>query len=852
MRLILITLYSLFLTSSLFAQQEQEIPTVYIDSNGIMRWTDNNKEASFYGVNYTLPFAHAYRAINYTGQDHKKAIDKDVYHFARLGFNAYRIHVWDVEISDKKGNLIKNKHLDLLDYLISKLNERGIRTLITTMTNFGNGYPEQNQDTGGFSYLYDKCKVHSDENAIKAQENYISQFIKHTNPYTGVSYINDPYVIGFEINNEPCHSDSPKQTEEYIDRMLKAMKKTGNKKPVFYNVSHNMSHVQAYFNTEIQGTTYQWYPTGLVSVHTRKGNFLPYVDSYNISFSYVNNFNKKVKAIYEFDPADINYSYMYPAITRTLRSQGFQWITQFSYDPMDIAWANSEYQTHYLNLAYTPSKAISMKIAAEVAYSLPLNKQYPKYPNDTVFETFRISYAQDLSELNSAEKFFYSNNTDASPVNLEKLNSLAGVGNSPLVKYEGTGAYFLDKLEDGLWRLEVMPDAVQIHDPFEKTSLKKEVVTIAWNIWNMEIDLPSLGKGFLVTGINQGNTENSISSGIKFTTRPGVYLLTRKEYSPSGDWDMHTKWKTIRLGEFVAPKERAKTFSVVHQPANIIERGKSLTIKAQIVGPSIPDSVIIYTDKVSFWSESNPYIKMKCTQGYTYEGLILKEEIETHTFKYNIVVCKDNKKYTYPASVESSPLDWDYYQPQYFESNVVNHEDPIELIRITDNSFETYAIPNNSSMSYKLKGDGLTAPQSMEYNLKIKNKGSRFFWRAYIKDKISNRNEALQKVSYLCVSLKRTIGIDRVKIGFITKNGYLYSSILNIDNNKNLFKVSLSEMEQDKIAFLPSPYPTFLERYFSPEVRIPFDIQNIEMIELSTLDILNEDASIEIGNIWLE
>ncbi len=60
--------------------------------------------------------------------------------------------------------------------------------------------------------------------------------------------------------------------------------------------------------------------------------------------------------IYEFDPADIMYSYMYPAMVRTFRTAGFQWITQFSYDPMDIAYANTEYQTHFLNLAYTPQQ----------------------------------------------------------------------------------------------------------------------------------------------------------------------------------------------------------------------------------------------------------------------------------------------------------------------------------------------------------------------------------------------------------------------------------------------------------------------------------------------------------------
>lgn len=138
---------------------QKSVPTIYVDAGGVMRWSDTKKEASFFGVNYTLPFAHAYRAMGYLGVDRKTAIDRDVYHMARLGLNAYRIHIWDVEISDAEGNLLENEHLELLDYLIHKLQERGIRTVITAQTDFGNGYPERNQPTGGFSSHYDKCAV---------------------------------------------------------------------------------------------------------------------------------------------------------------------------------------------------------------------------------------------------------------------------------------------------------------------------------------------------------------------------------------------------------------------------------------------------------------------------------------------------------------------------------------------------------------------------------------------------------------------------------------------------------------------------------------------------------------------
>ncbi|MHC2991347.1 hypothetical protein OB13_07030, partial [Pontibacter sp. HJ8] len=70
---------------------------VYVDKQGVLRWQKGNAEASFFGVNYTAPFAYGYRSHKALGADLEKAIDQDVYHMARLGFDAFRVHVWDTE-----------------------------------------------------------------------------------------------------------------------------------------------------------------------------------------------------------------------------------------------------------------------------------------------------------------------------------------------------------------------------------------------------------------------------------------------------------------------------------------------------------------------------------------------------------------------------------------------------------------------------------------------------------------------------------------------------------------------------------------------------------------------------------
>lgn len=834
-------------------EKPANIPTIYVDANGVMRWSDTRQEASFFGVNYTLPFAHAYRAMEYLGVDHKEAIDRDVYHFARLGLNAYRIHIWDVEISDGEGNLIDNAHLDLLDYLIYKLEERGIRTVITAQTNFGNGYPERNQPTGGFSYLYDKCAVHSDASAIAAQAKYIASLVSHVNPYTGKAYMNDPYIVGFEINNEPCHTGTVSETRSYINKMLSALKRAGNRKPVFYNASHNMPVVEAYYNTAIQGATFQWYPVGLVSGHTRKGNLLPAVDRYDIPFSDVKGYNKKARLVYEFDPADNLYSYLFPATVRTFRTAGFQWITQFAYDPIDMAAYNTEYQTHYLNVAYTPNKALGLMIAAEVAQKVGRGEDFGSYPSDTIFSDFRVSHSCNLSELNDGERFYYSNNTQTFPIYDRQLRSVAGCGSSPVVNYQGTGVYWIDKLDDGVWRLEVMPDVVQVSDPFAKPSLQKEVMRLIDNSWDMTLRLPDLGNHFHLSGINKGNERiSSITDGTITALSPGVYLLLRDGATTATHWSANTKLNNITLGEYVMPAISSQTGYVVsHSPAKCVEADTDLIIEAVVAGSQQPDSVIIYTDKVSFWNEKNPYIKMNHAGGYTYSAVVPAKDIKVGCFRYNIVVCRDGNQQTFPSAVAKSPLSWDYTEATLWETEVVEQASPIKLIDVAthQSSIETYTMPQWSSTNIKVKDTSPIEKPTINYQFQSKEDNPVFFIRRYVKDDIEERKQRLAGATTLCIQAKQAP--RNMQAGFITTDGYTYKAHCTATTD-GVIRIPLSSLQQTNTALLPHVYPVFLDKYFRPQTTIPFKAENIESVELSFQGETGVQTEVEIGSIWME
>src|SRR5699024_9935478 len=128
-----------------------------------------------------------------------------------------------------------------------------------------------------------------------------------------------------------------------------------------------------------------------------------------------------------------------------------------------------------------------------------------------------------------------------------------GVGTSQVVSYEGNGVYFLDKLENGVWRMEVMPDVIHLSDPFATASPRKKVNAIEWNKNRMKVVLPDLGSKFTVNGINDGNDVSFEVKDGSFRITPGSYILKSVERKT---FDVSSKAKIagIYIDEFVAPK----------------------------------------------------------------------------------------------------------------------------------------------------------------------------------------------------------------------------------------------------------------------------------------------------------
>jgi len=837
-----------FLLISCFISGQVHDP-VFVDDHGVMRWSGSKKEVTLFGVNYTTPFAHAFRAHEYLDLDHKKAIDADVYHLARMGLNAYRCHIWDSEISDSVGNLIVNRHLDLFDYLLYRLNERGIKSILTPLKFGSNGYPEPDTPSTGFSDRFGKDGCLNNPESWPYQERYLISFLEHVNPYTGLSYKDDPGIIAFEINNEPKHRMA-EPTRGYLDRMIMAIRSTCCKKPVFYNMSHNFHLTSEFINAEIQGGSFQWYPSGLVANHEQQGNFLPYVEDYPVPFAENKKFRNKARIIYEFDPADIGRSYMYPAMARTFRESGFQFAAQFAYDPVSIAYANTEYQTHYMNLAYAPQKALSLMIASEVFRRLPMYQDYGIYPENLDFDVFRVSYREDLAEMVTEGTFLYTNTTASEPLLPDSLKRIAGLGNSSIVEYEGTGAYFLDRIGEGTWRLEVMPDAVWVRDPFEKASLDKTVSVIIWREWPMSIRLPDLGEDFTVRGINDGNTAEITAQDGLVSVNPGTYLVTRKGITPG--YKGNEQWKNIRLDEFYAPNSSCDDLYLLHKPVYEYSVDQLVNLKAKVVSESQPEKVEI---SYAVPGKKTRNIEMKYTGGYNFE-LTLPDVLQNMGFlEYHISVLSNGKWMSWPSLWQGHPAEWDFITEKSYRVRVVESRSPIHLF-IPAEDIDKLSW-HNWNVDYSLI-PGEFPGRDLMIVRKLQSEVAGHSFRLFVNDRIADRQSDLEDKKRIVISGRTETTVScPLQLAVVMDDGTTYGGYVSIGPEKKEYYVAIDQLTVVPLVLIPEGFPAFLPRTFTPADPLEFDINRVELIQVTIGPKIpglspGRNSALSVEGIWLE
>ncbi len=833
-------------SANLFSLSGQSVPDqLHIDNNGIIRWSSDNSELHGFGVNYTLPFAHEYRMLKRAGIDPEEAIRQDVYHMARLDLDLYRVHVWDTEISDTLGNLIDNEHMRLFDFTVNEMRKRGIRFIITPIAYWGNGWPESDKPTPGFSYKYGKAACLTDSAAIRAQMNYLGQFLKHVNRYTGIAYSHDPSVIGFEVSNEPHHDQPEEIVTAFIDTMVAAIRATGTTKPVFYNMSHSMHLYRAYLKANIQGGTFQWYPTGLVANHMIKGNFLPQVASYDIPFADDPEFRRMAKIVYEFDPADAAGTIMYPAMAAAFRRAGMQLAAQFAYDAMFFAPYNTNYGTHFMNLAYAPGKAISLKIASAVFHNMDM---YGERGDQSSPGPLRISYTDDLAQWMTGEHFFYTNSTDDQPPVLAGLREIAGCGSSPLVKYTGRGAYFLDRLTEGVWRLEIMPDAWWMEDPYGPAGPDRQKAAVNHAEREMTITLPDLSDDFTVQPVNEGNDYRPSAAGGTMKVMPGVYLLVRRGVNNSTT--AGSQYGNIKVGEYVAPpSDLRKTHLRNNSPSEVAEGGP-LTLGFTIASGSPLIKAEVVLSAGSRWRT----IDALPAGSDSFVARVPEPLLASGFLDYRIIVYTASDTTKYPGGITGDPWIWGNRDDSVYTIRLVPADADLTLWDAEKDWDSSFSIWDRSA-ALKPAVDGGTVLSLRFRELPESdplNPGDHCYaFRSFFEDRIAGRRNELPGKSFLVMQYENlTSSPQPVELGLTDINGTVFAGDTVAAPGKGLMMIPVGSLRRVPYIILPRPFPLFLPLW-AETTDLPFDLATTESIQVVIRPGEQEGTDMTIKRIWL-
>jgi hypothetical protein len=782
---------------------------VYLDTEGVVRWRATREEVRLFGANYVIG-ASDYRAAGYVGADRKRMIDVDMAQFARMGWDGLRLTFWgDWEASDSAGNLIANDHLDLLDYLIARARERGISMLLSPIQLYSSTWPDALEDTTppGFGRRFGKGRMGTDSAAIRAQVNYLRQILNHVNPYTRVALKDEPSIIFIELVNEPWHhpEDLPGSIR-YINTLTDAVRSTGCQKLVFYNVSQDFRISEAIRRSKAQGITFGWYPTGLNAGHELQGNYLRGTDAYPDMLR--PELARLPRIVYEFDSPDLRNGTMYPAMARTFRTVGTQFAAMFSYDMLPTASRNLGWQTHYLNLVYTPRKAMSAIIAAEAMRRLPRLRVYGAYPQNTRFGDFHISPERDLAELVARDAFLYTSSTTAQPPDPAALRRIAGHGSSSIVAYEGMGIYFLDKVRPGVWRLEVYPDAVPIRDPFELPSADKVVTRAISRAWRMTITLPDLGPSFIVQPITAGTVRPGEVMGGRFTVTPGVYVLSApRRIDPA---TLPDSVGHLGFREFHAPPTDTVPLSVLPLALPQYLAGRDADLRARVVDVRSPDSAKLFVR----WAPAGSYQQflMRSTGGDEFAASIPTRALREGPHEFVIAVFRGNSAHTFPSRWRHGP-NWSYADPAPWKFDVVS---PTTALRIFDPATDV------ARLAFTRIGDagrrGLfrvaMSPVSGQpvFHLELPVDTSGWSPPDYtaslvIRERIVARRETISGASDLRLRIRGLGARQTLHVTLMEDDGTSWTAPLTVDSGWNDHAVPLTRFTAGRGVLLPQGFP---------------------------------------------
>lgn len=495
--------------------------------NGVLYFEDG-REVNLFGVNFQpcISFEHGSRMHNQgilmplKVKDLKQMADESFDQIQRMGAELIRVHLTPADFTDSEGNLRETLWLDMVDYTLAEASNRGIYIYLTFLNHLINDGTQFPFNRKSFAFAYDREEWMVDPEAVAATKNCIRQLLNRRNPYNGLLYkdhaalavvepINEPAYYWFEKwqetnvdgTREQFEAWSYESTLRYINGLVELFRDEGLTQPVVWNcgwtrlITKHRAAFQAIADSNVDAISFCLYPgqsdlkppfwENTEELSDR--NYLSYIqkcsdDENGLGWLRSETFAGKAKLVYEFETFCNQSGYLYPALAKFARSVGAQIAAQWTYGLSGYA----EYLggSHVLNLKTTPVKSASYMVANQVFKTLPRLGTYSTKTEDSdAFGSFELSALSGYSRGLKDGTLVYSgwNAGEVESVGTPP-ETIIGVGNSPYVKYAGSGLYFIEPSENGALRVTIEPDVEWLRPHWKECHTGEQVVKLIHDV----------------------------------------------------------------------------------------------------------------------------------------------------------------------------------------------------------------------------------------------------------------------------------------------------------------------------------------------------------------------------------
>jgi len=236
--------------------------------------------------------------------------------------------------------------------------------------------------------------------------------------------------------------------------------------------------------------------------------------------------------------------------------------------------------------------------------------------------------------------------------------------------------------------------------------------------------------------------------------------------------------------------------------------------------------------------------------GYVYTAEIPSKVLQTGFLSYRIIITTVGNSFSFPSGIKGNPGEWDFYNESNYVTRIVKENSPIYIFNAAQDS--DYIVKQWKQGNQLVPGK---SPGEAEYQVKIlrlfeediENKNATpvndYSFRFNFLEKIKGRNNELAKQKKLVLNARSISGkTEKIQVALVDKNGSSFGKIIEITPENEEYTIDLSHLKPVKTVILPRPYPSFLPYYFEHNNRDPFNLKNVESIQISIGPGLENEA----------